>query len=174
MLVKAFSGLARELYEVKLVIVGPDEGYLLSLKKLTADLKIDNKVIFTGPLYEKNKLEAYIDADIFVLPSTYETFPIAVMEALACNIPVILTKCCGIADIIDGKSGYAVDLNISQMKDAMVGILTDSVLARKFGEAGRKMVVERFNWKQISGTLEQIYLEAKTRQLREYIDFHPL
>jgi glycosyltransferase involved in cell wall biosynthesis len=66
---------------------------------------ISNRVLFTGPIYDANKLAAYVDADVYVLPSIYETFPITAMEACACGTPVILTKGCGIGDIIDGQAG---------------------------------------------------------------------
>ena len=73
------------------MIVGPDEGFLPLLKKLITDLDIEDKVLFTGPLYGQEKFSAYIDADVYVLPSVYEIFGITVLEACACGTPVIVS-----------------------------------------------------------------------------------
>ncbi|NIT57028.1 MAG: glycosyltransferase, partial [Aliifodinibius sp.] len=91
LLVRAFAELTKPLNSVKLVIAGPDDGYLSSLKKLITDLGISNEVLFTGHLYGEDKVEAYVDADVFVLPSTYEIFGNVVLEACACGTPVIVT-----------------------------------------------------------------------------------
>jgi glycosyltransferase involved in cell wall biosynthesis len=97
-LMKAFSLLLTDFSEIKLVIVGPDEGHLDILIKLSEVLKIKNNVIFTGPLYEKQKLEAYINTDIFVLPSPSESFGNVAMEACACGVPTLVTTGCGVKE----------------------------------------------------------------------------
>ncbi|UCG55265.1 MAG: glycosyltransferase, partial [Dehalococcoidia bacterium] len=67
LLVEAFATASNELDNVKLIIAGPDDGYLPVLKRLINELKITDKVLFTGLLYGRDKLEAYIDADVYVL-----------------------------------------------------------------------------------------------------------
>lgn len=71
LLVASFSQLCSDMKDVKLIIAGPDGGYLSQIQQKIHELRIENDVIFTGPLYNKDKLEAYIDADIYVLPSRY-------------------------------------------------------------------------------------------------------
>ena len=63
LLVDAFSLLCSQMNNVKLVIAGPDEGALPELKNQVSKLQIENKVLFIGPLYGKEKLEAYFDSD---------------------------------------------------------------------------------------------------------------
>ena len=156
LLTKAFSDLTKEMGNVRLVIVGPDDGFLSTLKKQVEILKVNDKILFTGPLYEKDKLEAYVDANVYVLPSVYETFPNTVLEACACGIPVITTNRCGVADFVV-KVGYVVEYNKEQLKDAIFRVLSDDKLKRRFGEEGRKLVKKEFSWDKVIKRIEDIY-----------------
>ena len=157
LLVKAFAKVLEKLSLVKLVIAGPDDGYLTSLKKLIVDLRINNKVLFTGPLYGEDKLKAYVDADVYVLPSAYEIFGITVLEALACGTAVILTDRCGIADIIDGQGGFVVSYDEKQLSKSILRILSDEKMRQELGEKGKLLVCKKFNWKNIAEQAENIY-----------------
>lgn len=156
LLVKAFAGLLRELDNVRLVIVGPDDGFLLNLKQFVRTLKIEHKVLFTGPLYERDKLAAYVDADVYVLPSMYETFPSTVLEAWACGAPVIVTDRCGIADFVD-KVGCVIEYDNDQLQGALFKILSDEKLRKRFGAKGRQLVRAEFNWERIVRKIEALY-----------------
>lgn len=162
LLVMVFADLIKEVDNAKLVIVGPDSGFLSMLQKQINDLKINNKILFTGPLYERDKLRAYVDSDIFVLPSVYESFPVTALEACACGTSVIVTDRCGIADIIDNKVGYVVKYDEDQLMDAIFKVLSDEKLRGGFGEAGRKLIKERFDWGKIVKRVEKVYSALKT------------
>jgi len=157
LLVKAFADLSKPLRNIKLVIVGLDDGYLPSLKRLIADLEISDKVLFTGPLYGQEKLKAYVDADVYVLPSVYETFPVAVFEACACRTPVVVTDRCGIADVIDGQAGLVVPYDKDQLRDALLHMLGDDKMRLRFSEKGKLLVREKFNWEKVAEQIEKVY-----------------
>jgi glycosyltransferase involved in cell wall biosynthesis len=163
-LVKAFADVSKELNNVKLVIVGPDDGFLPPLKKQIDDLNIGDKILFTGPLYERDKLEAYVDADVYVLPSVYEIFSVTVLEACACGTPVIVTDRCGIADFVDGRAGCVVGYDKDQLRDAIIKVLSNERLRRRFGETGKRLVNKEFGWDKIVGGLEQIYADIIREQ----------
>ena len=156
LLLKAFSDLVKKLDDVRLVIVGPDDGFLSTLKRQIDDLKGDDKIILTGPLYERDKLEAYADADVYVMPSVYETFPNTVLEAMACGTPVIITDRCGIADIVE-KVGYVVKYDKDQLRDAIFKVLSDKGLRGIFSEEGKRLVGEEFGWDKVVRKVEAIY-----------------
>lgn len=158
LLVKAFAGLIKELDDVRLIIAGPDDGFSSTLKRQIGDLKIGDKILFTGPLYERDKLKAYVDADVYVLPSVYEIFGITVLEACACGTPVIVTDRCGIADVVDGKVGYVVEYDKDQLRDALLKILSDGGLRIRFGEEGRKLARDEFGWDKIVKKIEELYV----------------
>ena len=160
LLIKSFADLSKELKDVKLVIVGPDDGFLSTLKKQINDLKIADKILFIGPLYELDKLEAYVDVDVYVLPSVYEAFPVTVLEACACGTPVIVTDRCGISDFVDTKVGYVVEYNTGQLRDAIFKILSDRGLRERLGESGRKLVMEELGWAEVVEKVEDVYLSS--------------
>jgi glycosyltransferase involved in cell wall biosynthesis len=157
LLARAFADLTKELDRAKLVIVGPDDGYLPALKKLIKELKIEEKVIFTGPLYEEEKLKTYIDADVFVNPRADEIFGLVFLEALACGTPVICSRGCGIADVIDGQAGLAVPYDKDRLSDAILRMLSDDKMRQQFREKGKLLVRERYNWGKIVEQVEGLY-----------------
>jgi glycosyltransferase involved in cell wall biosynthesis len=161
LLTKAFAALAKSSDDIKLVITGPDRGYLSSLKKLVADLEISDKLLFTGPLYGQEKLKAYIDADVYVLPSFYEIFGQTVLEACACGTPVIVTDRCGLADVISGQAGLVVPYDQEQLENALTNILNNNKMRREFGEKGKLLVRERFNWEKIAEQIESVYQRVR-------------
>jgi len=160
LLAEAFFELSKEVDNVELVIAGPDYGYLKEIKKKIEKLKIRDKVLFVGALHGERKLEAYVDSDIYVLPSIYETFPVTVLEACACGTPVIVTDRCGIANIIDGQAGYAVPFDKDRLKGAFTSMLSDERMRQKFGEQGKLLVHERFTWSKVASQMESIYLSC--------------
>ncbi len=107
LLLRAFEIVLKEVENCRLVIAGPEDGSLPGLKALARELKLCSNVLFTGPLYGRAKFAAYRDSDIYVLPSYYEAFPIAVLEAWAFKKPVIVTENCGIKDLLQ-DSGLTV------------------------------------------------------------------
>jgi len=158
LLVRAFASIVPRLKDAKLMIVGPDEGYLPALKKLAKELNIESNIHFIGPLYGKEKLEAYVDADVYVLPSVYETFPVSVLEACACGTPVILSDRCGIAGMIDGQAGLVVSYDKDQLSNAILSMLSSEAMRQKFAERGKSLVREKFSWAKIAEQVERIYL----------------
>ena len=158
LLVETFADMVKELDSLKLVIVGPDDGFLSTLKRQIENLKISDKILFTGLIPEKDKLGAYVDADVYVLPSVYETFPVTVLEACACGTPIIVTDRCGIANIVnDNNVGHVVEYNKDQLQDAIFKILTNVELRRYFGESGKMLVREKYSWDIVVEQLEKIY-----------------
>jgi glycosyltransferase involved in cell wall biosynthesis len=155
LLVRAFAGLSED--NTRLVIAGPDNGYLATLKGLAAGLKISRRVLFPGPLYGRDKLAAYAASDLFVLPSLYETFPISVLEACACAVPVIITDRCSLADTVNGRAGYAVPHHEDALRDALSDMLKNDDTRARFGEGGRRLVGERFDCQRTVDRLEEVY-----------------
>jgi len=156
LLVNAFADLTKKMDNVRLAIVGYDGGFLPVLKKQIDDLNINDRILFTGPLYGADKLNAYVDADVYVLSSVYETFPNTVLESLVCGTPVVLTDRCGIADVVD-KVAHVVEYDKNQLQDVLFRILIDEKTKNRFSESGKKLVKEEFNWDKIVKKVERIY-----------------
>jgi glycosyltransferase involved in cell wall biosynthesis len=155
-LAKAFAGLQRNIPDARLVIAGPDDGYVSTLKGLLRGLNIEEKALFTGSLYGRQKLEAYTAADLFVNPRADEIFGLVFLEALACGTPVICSKGCGIAGLIDKQVGLASITDENALAEAMRKILGDKALRQQYSEAG-KLLVKDFDWANIAGQAERLY-----------------
>jgi glycosyltransferase involved in cell wall biosynthesis len=160
LLIESFTDLSKDRADVKLVLVGPDDGYKNILERKIDAFGVGEKTILTGPLHKYEKLEAYVDADVYVLPSKYETFPNTVLEACACGTPVIVTDRCGIADIIDDRAGLVVPYDKDCLREAIMRILNEDKLRQDFSVNGKLLVNERFNWGKIVEQVERIYLNC--------------
>jgi len=160
-LVKAFADVVEKLNDVRLVVVGPDDGYLGELKALIKALRIEDKVLITGPLYGEDKLEAYVDADVYVLPSRYETFPMGLLEAYACGKPVIASKIDGLKNLVkNGATGLLFDpRNIRELANSILYLVNNDYKAREIGLRGKQFVKENFTIEKVADKLEQLYRE---------------
>jgi len=162
-LVRAYAYVVNKLgvNNVLLVIAGVDDGYLDELEQLLSQLRTANNVLLTGPLYGKDKLEAYVDADVFILPSRYETFPNVVLEAYACSKPVIASNVESISDIvIHGKTGLLFRAgNVQDLAEMIVYMLVHLEEARNMGHRARKLVKEKFSIDKVVDSLEVLYEE---------------
>ncbi len=157
LLIDAFKELADSEDDVKLAIVGPDDGYMDALNLRIAECDLSDKVIVTGPLYKSEKQEALVDCDLFVMPSKYESFTTSGLEAMACGKPLVLTKNNHIHDWVDGSVGLACDDDKMSLKDAMAEVLFDEELSKKFGMNGRRLIQEKYNWDMINEQILNIY-----------------
>ena len=101
--------------------------------------------------------EKLADCDLFVMPSKYESFTTSGLEAMACSKPLVLTKNNHIHDWVDGNVGIACDDDKDSLKDALQKIISDDDLALVFGENGRKLILEKYNWDMINNQILEIY-----------------
>lgn len=157
LLIGAFADLTKKLHDVNTHNCWTGWWILINMKGQIEDLRVGNRILFTGPLYERDKLEAYVDADIFVNPRADEIFGIVFLEACACKIPVICSTGCGIASVIDGGTGLAVPYDKDKLREAIFNILNNKKLRRRFGEEGRRLVKEYFSWDKIVKRIEKTY-----------------
>lgn len=156
-LIEAYGKLKNELKGVKLVIAGPDDGYLDKLKLMVKELNIENDVIFCGPLYGKEKSEAYVDANVFVLPSKYESFGNVVLEAMAHNTPVIITNSCGVSEWLN--SAEIIDPTVNSLYIKLLEILEKQGSENLAIKRRMKKDIEKFSWKTIVDKIEAVYYE---------------
>ena len=158
-LIPAFAEVVKKEPNAVLVLAGPDENnYILNLKSQIpawpagrSNLKIDDKIIFTGMLTGDDKIAAYRESDIFVLPSYSESFGMAAVEAMFCGLPVVVTKGVGVSLYIErAGAGIVIEKNEKQLSEAISKILKNPELGRKMGEAGKKLVETEFSSQKIA------------------------
>jgi glycosyltransferase involved in cell wall biosynthesis len=159
LLLAAFAPLAKELKNARLIIAGPDDGFLRELENQARSLGIEDRIITTGPLYDREKLEAYVDADAYVLPSQYEIFGITILEAASCGTPVVATKRCGISDFVV-RIGYVVDYDSQELGKAILEAINTKKTNKDLAYNLRNLVKQEFQWDNLAEKLEDIYEEV--------------
>jgi len=160
LLADAFAIVGREFADAHLVVAGPDDGVKASLESQIARLGIADRVHLVGPIYAAQKLAALRDCDCFCLPSRQEGFSLAIIEAMACEAPVVITPGCHFPEVSDSRAGIVAELDAPAIAAAIATILRDPDAAAKMGKNGRELVVDRFTWPNIAGQMVDDYRQV--------------
>lgn len=154
-LIRAVQGLG-----VELEIIG--QGSLR--EKLTA-LAADNPMVrFVGPVPHHHLPERLSQGTAFVLPSLYEGHPKALIEAMACGLPVIGTAVSGISEVIrHGETGWLCSTDVESLRAAICTVLADSDLRERLGRNARENVLSHY----ALGRVIEMELETYRSILRE-------
>lgn len=164
-LAKALGKVAREQGDVCLLIAGPNnDGYQTQVEKILAAEGVLDKVIFTGMLTGSQKLAALSGADIFVLPSHSEGFSMSTLEAMACGLPVVITKDCHFEEVEQMQAGKVIDGNLAELSEALIQLLADRPLCEKMGKAGKKLVTDKYTWDKAADKMIDCYEEILNGQ----------
>jgi len=140
-------------------LAGPDnEGYAAKVKAWLQEEETLGHSIFTGMLLGEDKLAILRDSDIFVLPSYTENFGIAVVEAMACGLPVIISNKVNIwRGVVEASAGIVTDCDSHQVAEAILKLLDNPQLAEDMGERGKKLVAANYTWPKVAEKLIRIY-----------------
>ena len=139
---------------LKLLVVG--KGNKRKYQTIARGLGIGNRIVFAGVTNEIEKY--YLASDIFVMPSKYDTFGLAVLEAMAAGLPVIITSKVGAKDLVeDGVNGFILSDNpsLSDMTDALTPLMAEN-RRRKMGESGRQIAL-RHTWDKHADRVALLY-----------------
>ncbi len=151
-LIKAFREILNKYKDFKLIIIG-DGPERKNLEKLATNMK---RIIFTGYIKRENLLRYLTSAYMIVLPSVYEGFPLAVLEAMASGRPVITTNLRSIEEVISKGIVMVRPKNIEDLKRGMEFLINNPRKARKIGKLGEKLS-KKFDWELVSKKLLCVY-----------------
>ena len=161
-LADAFALVIKEHAAARLVVAGPDGGAEKDFARQVNKLKLDDRVHIVGPLYGADKFAALVDAAAFCLPSRQEGFSVAVTEALACGVPVVISDACHFPEVEEAGAGLVVPLEPARIASALLQILQDSTLRAGMGAAGAALVRKRYTWPKIGQTSIDAYRQHLT------------
>ena len=138
-LIKAFANLPEQEKNNSLLIMAGD-GEVEAAKELVASFNLSDKIIFPGWIGTEERDLLLTKVDIFVLPSYNEGLPLSMLEAMAWELPVVVTPVGGIAEIvIDGENGLLVEPgNIEQLQEAIKSLIADEDLRSVIADKGRQ------------------------------------
>lgn len=157
MLLDAWKMLAPE--DWRLVIAGNDDSdHLPVLERKIVELGLSEQVEIVGPLFGDDKEQAYLNADLFVLPSYSENFGIVVTEALGYQVPVLTTTGCPWQELEIEKCGWWVEPSPEGIRAGLRAALsTSSQELRDMGARGRQLVKQKYLWPAIAANMSEFY-----------------
>lgn len=159
LLVASFNDLALRRTDVHLLLVGGGDGdYIDKIMGMLRDRGIAHRSTYTGMVSEQEKIEALTDADIFVLPSHGENFGIAVVEAMACGIPVIISDQVGIwHEIAEAEAGIVTRCDSAEIILAMEELISNPFRMQRLGENGKNLVAMQFTQERMAESMEEAF-----------------
>jgi N-acetyl-alpha-D-glucosaminyl L-malate synthase BshA len=135
---------------------GPD---LVDAAQAARDADLGDSVRFLGD--QELVVQLLSASDLFLMPSAQESFGLAALEAMACEVPVVASRVGGVPELIeDGVTGILCHPDdLAGMADASIRLLTDEKAHARMAEAARKRAVDRFNDSKIVPMYEAFYDE---------------
>ena len=171
LLIKAFAQLRAELQleqpdvatVLRLLVVGggPDE---LSLKRLARNLCVEDVTTFVGAVSHQEVPDYLNQLDIYAALSRLdsESFGVAILEASACALPVVVSDVGGLPEVVKAdETGFVVFReDVDAAAAALKRLALSAALRERMGEAGRRHVLSRYTWEQSVVQLEKVYSDA--------------
>jgi len=136
-------------YQVRFHIVG-DGPERQRVVYTVHDLDLEDAVVLHGRCSEEQVVRLLQQSDVFLLSSLSEGISNAVLEAMACGLPIVTTECGGMREAVtDGVEGFVVPVrDPTAMAEALIRLIEDPDLRRRMGHAGRERVLREFTLDQ--------------------------
>lgn len=163
LLLKSASLLERKDF---LLHIGGDGTLLDSYRKMAKELGIEANCKFYKGILRSDIALFYSGLDIFILPSRYETFGVVLIEAMACGIPVIATKCGGPQEIVIPSTGMLIEKDNPEELAKAISIMAEN-LGSYNKEAIRSYVKEKFGRSVIINQLSNLYQDVLIKKSNE-------
>ncbi|HSL90280.1 MAG TPA: glycosyltransferase family 4 protein, partial [Ignavibacteriaceae bacterium] len=131
------------------------------LKQLVKELNVENDTLFTG-FIDQNSVHEYqnmLDISVSVSIDDSESFGVAIIEASACEKPVVVSNMGGLPEVVeDGKTGFVVESkNPEMIVDAISKLIENPELRIEMGKNGRERVLELYDWNNSVKKMISIY-----------------
>ncbi|MEL4505641.1 glycosyltransferase [Luteococcus sp. H138] len=158
--VEAARQLAPEFPDVVFRMVGPDEGEGPAVSAAIAAAGLGDRLVWSGSADREGCQRAMSEADVYVLPSVDEPYPMSVLEALAARLPVVLTDTCGLAPAVAGaEAGTVTSHDPTEIAPAIRRYLIDPELRRLTGERAARLIADEFSMQPIVQQLVAAYAQ---------------
>ena len=157
-LLRAFAGLPAEPSAVLWIAGDGDRSLVSELQRLAAHLGLGERVRWLGFANGPLKRSLLSRATVFALPSASENFGVAVVEAMHAGLPVVVTRGCGLASLVESAgAGVVTDGSVEALRAALHRMLIDPSLSRSMGAAGRRSVERELSLDAFGARLEDLY-----------------
>lgn len=158
LLAHALSQVAADHPALHIVLAGNDDGARTPFLERVEASGLSARVTCLGHVSGARARRVWAAADAFVLPSYSEGFSMAILEALACRLPVLITTACHFPELGDAEGGIIVEPTRDAITDGLRGLLERSPAERaELGRNGRGLVEQKYTWDQQARRLAEVY-----------------
>jgi poly(glycerol-phosphate) alpha-glucosyltransferase len=158
-LLQAWKNMAPDFKDWQLLVAGGGEpAYEQELKAFSRGLILDQSVVFLGPLYGEEKKQILALADVFVLPSFSEGFSMAILEAAAAGLPVLLTGECNFPELSKANAAVEISPDSAGIESSLRQVLgLPEAQRNEMGRRGQVLVKQGYTWPLIARQMCQVY-----------------
>lgn len=160
LLVEAFAAVAETHPAARLLIAGPDEGAQGDVERAVRAHRMADRVVLTGLLEGDDRWTAFAAADLFALPAVGEGFSMAVLEALACGVPVLITEECHFPEVATSGAGLVLDREAPAWTSALVQLLADPSRRAAMRDQAAALAQTSYGWPHIAAEMRAAYARA--------------
>jgi glycosyltransferase involved in cell wall biosynthesis len=158
LLAEALAAVRHERPDWHLLLAGTDDGALAPFLERAAALGLSGRITYLGHLSGEPARRAWGAADAFILPSYSEGFSMAILEALAARLPVVITTACHFPELADAGAGIVVPPDREGVTGGLRELLERSPGERAdLGQRGRALVEERYTWSRQAERIAAVY-----------------
>ncbi len=159
LLIRAFARLVNNGADACLLIAGHDAGtgYGHQIEQLIHANGVTERIRLIGEVAGDDKFATFRAADAFVLSSYSEGLPVAVLEAMGCGLPVVITRNCNVPEVEESKSGWVVNTSVDSLLEGLRHACACAQERQARGRNARRLVVEKFTWTRIANESLGIY-----------------
>jgi glycosyltransferase involved in cell wall biosynthesis len=164
LLIRSFKYIKEKVDNVKLIIIGTGNDYD-KLKKISSD---DKDITMTGFVSDEDLIDYLRAANIVVFPSRGENASFTIMEAMACELPVVSSDTGNAKKILgEGRGLILKKYTEEEIAEICINILSDEKKAEKIGKIARKYVEKHHSWDKISKKTQELYKEVIEEKNKE-------
>jgi glycosyltransferase involved in cell wall biosynthesis len=158
LLAEALGRIAPDHPELHLVVAGNDAGAWAPFRDRMGDLGLAGRMTYLGHVTGERALQVWGAADAFVLPSHSEGFSMAVLEALACRLPCLVTTACHFPELAAAGGGIVVSPDTDAVTEGLRELIERSPAERnRIGESGRRLIEDQYTWDRQAERLASVY-----------------
>lgn len=158
LLAEALRRITPDRPDLHLLLAGTDEGAWAPFRARMEELGLAGRLTYLGHVSGGRARRAWAAADAFVLPSYSEGFSMAILEAMACRLPSLITTACHFSEAVAAGAAVAVEPTTDDVTRGLRELLEREPRERaELGRRGRRLVEAQYTWDRQAGRLAAIY-----------------
>lgn len=148
-IIHAASLVVNEVPETKFVIAGGgNEAGFDELTRLVNQMGLQNTITLTGRITKADKLRLYRESSIYLQPTRWEGFGLAIAEAMSCGLPIVTSPAGAVPEVVGDAGLFSSADNAEELSEQICRLLTDASLRTQLGQSGRRRVVDNFSYER--------------------------